>query len=168
MLRPRPWCWEGLGAGGEGDDRGWDGWMASLTQWTWVWVNSGSWWWTGRPGVLWFMGSQRVRHDWANGLNWSEAYGASPWWPLFLCCVFLYGHVCIVPNHLIKLVYLFKFLHYLFHQPSLKLAMCTSTSTQEEEIEKKNQIGVALLFWQLQCITFFVLRAKIMFEIAGN
>ena len=52
----RPWCWEGLGAGGEGDDRGWDGWMASPTRWTWVWVNSGSWWWTGRPGVLWFMG----------------------------------------------------------------------------------------------------------------
>ena len=46
----RPWCWEGLGAGGEGDDRGWNGWMASLTRWTWVWVNSGSWWWTGRPG----------------------------------------------------------------------------------------------------------------------
>ena len=48
----RPWCWERLKAGGEGDDRGWDDWMASLTQWTWVWVDSGSWWWTGRPGVL--------------------------------------------------------------------------------------------------------------------
>ena len=67
----RPWCWEGLGAGGEGKDRGWDGWMASPTQWTWVWVNSGSWWWTGRPGVLQFMGSQRVRHDWTD-LNWTE------------------------------------------------------------------------------------------------
>ena len=55
---------------GEGDDRGWDGWMASLTQWTWVWVNSGSWWWTGRPGVLQFMGSQRVGHNWATELNW--------------------------------------------------------------------------------------------------
>ena len=64
-------CWEGLGAGGEGDDRGWDGWMASPTRWTWVWVNSGNWWWTGRPGVLWFMGSQRVGHDWATKLNWS-------------------------------------------------------------------------------------------------
>ena len=51
----RPWCWEGLGAGGEGDDRRWDGWMASPTWWMWVWVNSGSWWWTGRPGVLQFM-----------------------------------------------------------------------------------------------------------------
>ena len=59
----------GLGAGGKGDDRGWDGWMASPTQWTWVWVNSGSWWWTGRPGVLQFMGLQRVRHDWATELN---------------------------------------------------------------------------------------------------
>ena len=56
----RPWCWEGLGAGGEGDDRGWDGWMASPTWWTWIWVNSRSWPCTGRPGVLWFMGSQRV------------------------------------------------------------------------------------------------------------
>ena len=67
-----PWCWEGLGAGGEGDDRGWDGWMRSLTQWTWVWVNSGSWWWTGRPGVLRFMGSQRVGQDWATELNWRK------------------------------------------------------------------------------------------------
>ena len=66
----RLWCWEGLGAGGEGDNRGWDGWMASLTRWTWVWVNSGSWWWTGRPGVLRFLGLQRVGHDWAIELNW--------------------------------------------------------------------------------------------------
>ena len=68
----RPWYWEGLGAGGEGDDRGWDGWMASPIRWTWVWVDSGSWWWTGKPGVLQFMGSQRVRHDWATELNWTE------------------------------------------------------------------------------------------------
>ena len=67
-----PWSWEGLRAGGEGDDRGWDGWMASPTQWAWVWVNSGSLWWTGRPGVLQFMGSQRVEHDWATELNWTE------------------------------------------------------------------------------------------------
>ena len=59
----RPWCWERLKAGGEGDDRGWNGCMASLTQWTWVWVNSGSWWWTGKPSVLQSMGSQRVRHN---------------------------------------------------------------------------------------------------------
>ena len=68
----RLWCWEGLGAGGEGDNRGWNGWMALLTRWTWVWVNSGSWWWTGRPGVLRFMGSQRVKHDWVTELNWTE------------------------------------------------------------------------------------------------
>ena len=73
----RPWCWERLRAG-EGDDRGWDGWMASPTQWTWVWVwvNSGSWWWTGRPGVLWSMGlpSQTRLSDWIDwilsGLFW--------------------------------------------------------------------------------------------------
>ena len=65
----RLWCWERLEAGGEGDDGGWDGWMASPTQWTWVWVNSRSWWWTGRPGVLRFMGLQRVRHDWETELT---------------------------------------------------------------------------------------------------
>jgi len=59
-------------AGGEGDDRGWDGWVASLTQWTWVWVNSRSWSWTGKPGVLQSMGSQRVGHDWVTELNWQE------------------------------------------------------------------------------------------------
>jgi len=68
----RLWCWEGLGAGGEGDDRGWDGWMASLTRCTWVWVNSRSWWWTGRPGMLKFTGLKRVGHDWATELNWTE------------------------------------------------------------------------------------------------
>ena len=61
-----------LRAGGEGDNRWWDGWMASPTEWTWVWVNSGSWWWTGRPGVLRFMRSQRVGHDWVTELNWTE------------------------------------------------------------------------------------------------
>ena len=63
----RPWCWERLKAGGEGDDRGWGCWMASPIQW--VWVNSGSWWWTGRPGVLQSMGSQRVGHDWMTELT---------------------------------------------------------------------------------------------------
>ena len=68
----RPWCWERLTAGGEGDNRGWDGWMASPTRWTWVWVTSRSRWWTGRSGVLQSMGSQRVGHDWATELNWTE------------------------------------------------------------------------------------------------
>ena len=77
-----PWCWERLRAGGEGDERGWDGWMALPTQWTWVWVDSSSWWWTGRPGVLWFMGSQRVGHDWATELIrlWAT-------WQKFTICV---------------------------------------------------------------------------------
>ena len=60
----------GIGGRRKSGDRGWDGWMASLTRWTWVWVNSGSWWWTGRPGMLQFIGSQRVGHDWATELNW--------------------------------------------------------------------------------------------------
>ena len=66
----RPWCWERLKAGGEGDNRGWDAWMASQTQWTLVWVSSGSWWWTGKPGMLQSMGWQRVGYDWATELNW--------------------------------------------------------------------------------------------------
>ena len=66
----RPWCWERLRAG-EGYDRGWDGWIASPTQWAWVWVDSRSWWWTGRPGILRFMGLQRVRRNWTE-LNWSQ------------------------------------------------------------------------------------------------
>ena len=61
-----------LGAGGRGDDRGWDGWMASPTRWTWVWVNSRRWWWTERLGVLGFIRLQRVGHDWATELNWTE------------------------------------------------------------------------------------------------
>ena len=65
----RPWCWERLKAGREGDDRGWDVWMASLARWTWVWASSRSWWWIGKPGVLQSMGSQRVRHNWVTELN---------------------------------------------------------------------------------------------------
>ena len=65
----RSWCWKRLKAGGEGDDRGRDGWMASPTPWTWVWMHSGNWWLTGRSDVLWFMGSQRVGHDWVTELN---------------------------------------------------------------------------------------------------
>ena len=70
----KPWCWEILRARGEGDNRGWENEMteASPTQWIWVWVNSKSWWWTGKPGMVWFMGSQRVGLDWVTELNWNE------------------------------------------------------------------------------------------------
>ena len=79
----KDWCWEGLGAGGEGDDRGWDSWMASPTRWAWVWASSRSWWWTGKPGVLQLLGSQSVEHDWMTELteivlgNWIEYYAVS-------------------------------------------------------------------------------------------
>ena len=76
LIWKKPWCWGRMKAGGEGDDRGWDGWMASSTQWAWVWVNSGSWWWTGRPGVLQTMGSQRVRYNWTTELNWHLLYSS--------------------------------------------------------------------------------------------
>ena len=68
----RPWCWERLKTGGEGDNRGWDSWMASPTRWTRVWASPRSCWWTGKPGLLQFMGSQRVRHDWVTELNWTD------------------------------------------------------------------------------------------------
>ena len=75
----RSWCWEKLRVGGEGDNRRCDGWMASLTQWTWVWVNSGSWWWIGKPGMQsWTMDLQRVGHDWVTDLNWAESSGSFP------------------------------------------------------------------------------------------
>ena len=68
----RPWCWERLKVGGEGDNRGWDGWMASPIWWTWVWANSRSWWWTRKPGMLQSVGLQRARHDWVTKLNWTD------------------------------------------------------------------------------------------------
>ena len=68
----RPWCWERLKAWEEGDNRGWDGWRASPTHWTWVWASSKSWWWTGRPGVLLSIGLQRVECDWMNEVNWND------------------------------------------------------------------------------------------------
>ena len=75
----RPWCWERLKVGGEGDNRGWDGWMVSPTQKTWVWVNSRCWLWIGRPGVLQAMGSQRVGHDWATEPNWTDILCSQRW-----------------------------------------------------------------------------------------
>ena len=91
----RPWCWERLKAVGEGDDRGWDGWMASPTQWTWVWAKSRSWWRTGKPGVLQSIESQRVRCYWATALNWT--WNLPYWTPtsysfekvvISICCIF--------------------------------------------------------------------------------
>ena len=75
----RPWFWEILKAG-EGENRGWDGWMASLTQWTWVWASSGNWWWTGKPGVLQSMRLQRVRHDWVTELNTLHEFSRPEYW----------------------------------------------------------------------------------------
>ena len=72
----RPWCCERLKVGGDGDDRGWDDWMASLTQWAWAWVDSGSWQWTGRPGVLQSTpGVMKSQTRWATELNWTESFG---------------------------------------------------------------------------------------------
>ena len=96
----RPWCWERLKAGGEGVDRGWDGQMASLTQWTWVWVNSGSWWLTGRPGVLQSKRLPRVKHDWVT--DWIE----TPVWTLFPLPLFFFL-VCLFACFKLKITVLY-------------------------------------------------------------
>ena len=100
-----PWCWERLRAGGEGDDRGWDGWMASLTQCTWVWVNSGSGWWTWRPGVLQLMGLQRVGHDWATELNWTEFLGMVRVWR-YLCSLWMVSEGHLPENQLCIIIWM--------------------------------------------------------------
>ena len=91
----RPWCWERLKVGREGDDRGWDGWMVLLTQWTWVWASSGSWWWTGKSGVLQSMEWQRVGHDRATELKLSHS---NKHW---LCFLYQYS-VCCKINHMFR------------------------------------------------------------------
>ena len=105
----------GIGGRRTRDDRGWDGWMASPTRWIWVWVNSGSWWWTGRPGVLRFMGSQRVGHDWATELNWTEW-----WWAFFHVYV---GHLYVFFGKCLLLIELFGvffcFLFFFFFEVQL-------------------------------------------------
>ena len=78
----KPWCWERVKAG-EGDDRGQDGWMASPTHWTWVWPSSRRWWWTGKPGVLPSMGSQRVRHNWVTELQQQQKSVVMPLYMIY-------------------------------------------------------------------------------------
>ena len=72
-------CWEKLKAEWEGIDRGWDGWMASPTEWTWIWASSGTWWWTGKPGMLQSMASQKFGRDWVTELNWIFLDHDWPW-----------------------------------------------------------------------------------------
>ena len=103
----RPWCWERLRARG-GHDRRWDGWMVSRTQWTWVWVDSGSWWWTGRPGMLQFMGLQRVGHNWVTELNWTLWKGEFQ--DMWIIAQFKKRKLLRSENRLIKLFYSFLFL----------------------------------------------------------
>ena len=106
FFHPCTISWEGLGAGGERDDRRWDGWMASLTRWMWIWVNSRSWWWTGRPGMLWFMGHKES--DTTEWLNWTELN-----WILllvtistgsFLCKSALPRWMCLLKNWFLKTI----------------------------------------------------------------
>ena len=119
---------EELGAGGERDDRGWDGWMASPTRWTWVWVNSGSRWQTGRPGVLQFMGSQRIGHDWATELNWTglqppgfSVHGDSPGKNTGVGCYALLQGIFLTQGSNPGLLHCPRILYRLSHEGSPKL-----------------------------------------------
>ena len=102
---------------GEGDDRGWDGWMASLTQWTWVWVNSRSWWWSGRPGVLQSMGSKRVGHDWVIELNSTTGYSTNITWKSKYSCDSLQCIICLLQSSWTKHIFFVILTQYLviFH-----------------------------------------------------
>jgi len=113
LIWKKPWCWERLRAGREGDDRGWDGWMASLTQWTWVFLNSRSWWWTGRPDVLQFMGSQRVGHDQATELMYVELFAVFFYWSFSPLCSICSGNPF---SHLILEICVFSLFLCLFYQ----------------------------------------------------
>ena len=108
----RHWCWKIFKAGGEGDDRGWNGWMASLTQWTWVWASSGSWCWTRKPGMLQSMELQRVEQEWATKLNWtkpdtlldrqwemcSSASSPGNWWANMMSILSIIGNLPLFPE----------------------------------------------------------------------
>ena len=107
--------------------------MASLTRWTWVSVNAGSWWWTGRPGVLWFMGSQRVGHDWATDLIWSDAYGNSP----------LLGTAC---NELKRTAYLDC-----FQRPAVEAEVRISINCKYKFPDTEKRITVTMSLWKLVC-----------------
>ena len=123
----RPWCWERLRAGREGNNKGWDGWMASPTQWTWVWVDSGSWWRTGRPGVLQFMGSQEVGHERATELNWSRVSNTKKsWWEIIwnLECLKEPDHricQCLFHKHIYCLTYWIMFQMFVGNTPPVQL-----------------------------------------------
>ena len=117
----KDWCWEGLGAGGEGDDRGWDGWMASPTLWTWIWVNSGSWWWTGRPGVLQFMGLQRVGHDW---VNWTELNAFKVFLEISLTVLIPFHFLFFCSTTVIPLLSLSAHLSFLVVYSSIDTSQC--------------------------------------------
>ena len=95
----RPWCWERLKVGGEGDNRGWDGWMASPTQWTWVWVNSGSWWWTGKPGVWGHKESDTTER--LNWLNWAFLIDMEWYIIVVLICISLNDIWCGASFHML-------------------------------------------------------------------
>ena len=137
--------WEGLGAGGEGDDRGWDGWMASLTRWMRVWVNFGSWWWTGRPCVLRFMRSRRVGHDWVTELNWTEAIILILicWTPDFsgLCCLQnQVSHLALALRHSVKCP--------IFSMLSFLTSLCPILNSQ---------IGLILILKSISCLDMLIL-----------
>ena len=138
----RPWCWERLKEGGEGDDRGWDGWMASPTQWTWVWVNSRSWWWTGRPGVLQSMGLQRVSHNWATELNLTDVY--------VNCCKWILAYYLLIVSYyfslLISSLLLISFYYVTKSKYNISKSDCLSSNPKDRSSWVSNLISLRFSF----------------------
>ena len=143
-------CWERLEVGGEGDNRWWDGWMTSLTQWTWVWAISQRWWRTERPGMLQSMGSQRVGHDWATELNWTELKVSQLWHYWYLvtvqqqwneedrfetCFLFVLGHP-------------FQFLKFLFSFSIWCGCVCVRERQTDRDRKRQSGRGVIDSFWK--------------------
>ena len=123
----RSWYWERLKAGGEGDDRGWDGWMASLNWWTWVLASFRSWWWTGKPGILQSMGSQRVKFDWATKLSWTE-FSQNPSVPFTIICSMFWS---VQPTSVISYAYVLGICNFFdwrvniqSHTPNILISSC--------------------------------------------
>ena len=152
----RPLWWERLRAGKERDDRRWDGWMASPTQWTWVWVDSGSWWWTGRPDMLRFMGWQRVGHDWATELNWyvlrifpkkdiNPITDFTPWgsflfiFPSILISIFMKATLPVHLNKFCWLIFLIK-LSPMKHKIKIKKILIPKILTNINKITNANYV----------------------------
>ena len=153
----RPWCWERFKVGGEGDDRGWGGLMASPTRWTWVWSSSRSWWWTGKPGVLQSVWLQRVGHDWVTELSLSHFFSVTL--STYLILYLVIPFITCLPQVLILYIFLFYWPLYSLHFRTLSnCKYLISTANKINDVQFGFIFFQAFLFLQWgeeykQCIS---------------